>query len=264
MLGREPANLPAMRRHLERAIELDPSFAEALAVLGAIVDGVLEWKWQVAESRCRQAIAMDPRSAHLHNVYGTMLSVLGRDEEAVTTLRRAVELDPLGPLWNACLIQVLMGPRDWDAVFRQTRATLDVAPDYWFALFLAGQAHAACGQFDEAVATSERAVRASGAVPYTVGLLGNVLARAGRRDEALQQLATLQTLAATDYVPAIAVASVYAGLGDRDEAFARLERGLGTPDAMLTYSLTTYPVLDDLRPDPRFKALRRRIGLDAA
>ena len=59
---------------------------------------------------------------------------MGRHDEAVATYRRAIECDPLGPLWNACCIQALLGKRDWEAALRQTQSTLDVAPEYWFAL----------------------------------------------------------------------------------------------------------------------------------
>ena len=192
ILGREPADLRTMRTHLETAIRLDQDQADADAVLGAIVEGVVEWNWPPAESGCQKAIALNPRSAHVRNVYGVLLGVIGRHEESILMFRRAIELDPLGPLWNACLIQALLGNRDWDGALQQTRATLDVAPDYWYALQLAGQAHAASGHLGEAIATFERAVRASADVPYTIGLLGNALARAGRLDEALQQLAKLR------------------------------------------------------------------------
>ena len=230
-------------------------------MLGAIVDGVVEWHWQPAESRCQKAIALNPRSPHLHNVYGVLLGVIGRHEESIAMLRRAIELDPLGPLWNACLIQALLGNRDWEGALQHTRATLDVAPDYWYALQLAGQAHAASGHLSEAIATFERAVKTSAEVPYTIGLLGNALARAGRLDEALQQLAKLRARAESHYVPAVALAYVHAGLDQLDEAFTLLERALDAHDFWLTYSLTVFPELDDLRPDPRFTELVRRIGL---
>ena len=261
ILGREPADLRTMRTHLETAIRLDQDQADAHAVLGAIVEGVVEWNWPPAESGCQKAIALNPRSAHVRNVYGVLLGVLGRHEESIAMFRRAIELDPLGPLWNACLIQALLGNRDWDGALQQTRATLDVAPDYWYALQLAGQAHAASGQLDEAISTFERAVRASAEVPYTIGLLGNSLARAGRRDEASQQLEKLRARAESHYVPAVALAYVHAGLDQLDEAFSLLERALDAHDFWLTYSLTVFPALDDLRPDPRFTELVRRIGL---
>ena len=186
ILGREPFEVARTRPLFETAIRLDPNLADAHAVLGAIIDGILEWSWPLAESRCQQAIALDPRSAHIRNVYGLMQSVMGRHDEAVATYRRAIELDPLGPLWNACLIQALLGKRDWEEALRQTQVTLDLVPEYWFALHLAGQAHVALGQWDEAIGKFERAVRSSGEVPYVIGLLGNALAKAGRRDEALQ------------------------------------------------------------------------------
>ena len=261
MLGREPSDLRTMRAHLETAIRLDPDLADAHAVLGAIVDGVVEWNWASAEAGCERGISLNPRSAHLRNVYGVLLGVIGRHEESIAMFRRAIELDPLGPLWNACLIQALLGNRDWDGALLQTQATLDVAPDYWYALQLAGQAHATSGDLGEAITTFEHAVKASADVPYTIGLLGHALARAGRRDEAIQQLAKLRARAESHYIPALALAYVHAGLDQLDEAFDCLERSLDAHDFWLTYSLTVFPVLDDLRPDPRFAALVRRIGL---
>ena len=261
VLGREPFDLPRTRPLFETAIRLDPNLADAHAVLGAIIDGVLEWNWPLAESRCQHAIALDPRSAHICNVYGLMQSVMGRHDEAVATYRRAIELDPLGPLWNACMIQALLGKRDWAAALQQTQVTMDLVPEYWFALHLAGQAHLALGQWDDAISKFERAVRSSGEVPYMIGLLGNALAKAGRRDEALLQLAQLRLRAESHFVPAAALAYIHAGLGERNEAFALLERSLGSGDYWTIYSITNFVVLDDLRPDPRFQALVQRLGL---
>ncbi len=175
--------------------------------------------------------------------------------------RRAVELDPFHPVWNAFLVEGFLGQRDWAEALGQADTTLQMAPEYWFALQFAGQAHGALGQWDEAIDKYERAVRSSGEVPYVIGLLGHALAKAGRRDEAHQQHAKLRLRAASHFVPATALAYVHAGLGERDEACAMLERALGTPDYWPIHSLTNWPVLDDLRPDPRFQALVRRIGL---
>jgi tetratricopeptide (TPR) repeat protein len=155
----------------------------------------------------------------------------------------------------------LTAKRDWEAVLRDVRATLELVPDYWFAHLFEGMAWAASGHLAEATAAFERSVRASAEVPCTIGHLGNALARAGRRDEAQQQLDRLRDHAASHYVPAMALAYVHAGLEQRDEAFALMDRAYDAHDGWLTYSLTFFPTLDNLRPDPRFQELRRRIGL---
>jgi len=260
MLGRHPPDLVKMRVELEAAIRHDPNLADAHAVLGT-VEAVYEWNWASAESRFQTAVALDPRSAHVRNVHGLFLGIMGRYDEALATYRRAMELDPLGPLWNACFAQALLGARDWEGARRQAGATLDLAPDYWFALQIAGQASVASGDLAGAVATFERAVTASAEAPYAVGLLGNALARAGRRDDALQQLAVLQARAESHYVPTLAVAFIHAGLDQWDEAFALIEGAREAHDPWLSQSLTLNATLDPLRSDPRFQGLRRRINL---
>ena len=260
-LGREPVNKPRMRKHFETALRLDPDLPEAHAVLGGIVEGLHGWNWPFAESQCRRAMELSPRSAHVNLVYGLVLTFTGRASEAVERLRSAVELDPLNPVNNACLIQGFLAARDWEAALRQLRATLDVAPDYWTALAWGGAAWIPTGRVADAIASFERAVAASSEVPATIGLLGHALARAGRRDEAMRQLERLRDRAASQYVPSMAMAYVHAGLGQLDEAFALMHRAYDEHDGWLTFSLTSSPTLDDLRPDPRFADLRRRIGL---
>jgi serine/threonine-protein kinase len=261
LLGREPANLAEMRARVETALRLDPGLGDAEAMLGAIVDGVYEYDWRSAERRCQKAVASNPRAPHALNLFGILLSVLGRHEESHVMFRRSIGLDPLSPTWNVCFLQSLLGARDWDAVFRQSDVSQELAPGFWFALQLTGQAQAATGRVDEAIATFEDAVRASAEAPYAIGLLSNALAKAGRRGEAVGLLSRLSTRAETQYVPNVALAFAHEGLGQVDEAFALLDRAVGAHDPWLTYTLTDFAALDALRPDPRFTSLRRRIGL---
>ena len=259
-LGREPVNLPGMRTLLEAALRLDPDLAEAYAVLGGIVDGVCGRQWSSAEALCRKAVAMNPRSATVHQAYGAMLWAVSRYDEAVELIGRSVAIDPLFPLGNATLAQALVAQGDWDSALRQVQVTLDVIPDYWYALLAQGQARMASGHLEEAVASFERSVRTSGGLPYVVGQLGNALARAGRRDEALRQLELLRTRAASQYVPAMALAYVHAGLEERDQALALLNQAADAHDPWVTWG-GCFPALDPLRSDPGFKAFRRRLGL---
>ena len=175
--------------------------------------------------------------------------------------RRAVALDPLALLWNANLAQAYLGARDYEAVREHVRITLDIAPDYWFAHLFDGLALGALGRWTDAVAACERAMKASGDLAYAVAHWGWALARAGRPEEARDQLRQLQRRAQSGRIPALCEACIHAGLGETDEAFEALERAWRDHDSWLSYLLTSYPTLDSLRPDPRFDDLVRRIGL---
>ena len=260
-LSRGLPDLPKARTHLETALRLEPAMAAAHAVLGGIVEGIHEWNWPSAESRCRKALALNPRSAHVQFIHGVVRAVTGDYEASFERMRRAVELDPLNPFLNTGLLQNFVARRDWEGALRQARATLDLAPDYWFALCFTGQAWAASGHLDEAIAAFEQGVASSDGVPWMIGLLGNALAKSGRRDEARRQLDTIHERATSGFVSPLGVALVHAGLDQRDEAFASLEHSLDVREHLLPFFLSYCPTLDDLRPDPRFTELRRRIGL---
>ena len=252
-----------VRTHLEAALELDPNLADAHAVLGAIVEGTIEWNWSAAESRCRQAVALNPRAEHSRQLLGLVLMLIGRHEESLEENQRAVDLDPLNPVWNVSLLMALVAMRDWQGGRRQARSTLDLAPDHWFALCFSGQVSAATGHLEEAIVAFERGVASSGGASIMVGLLANALAKAGRREEASKQLEALLDRTKSSYVSPIALALAHEGLGTdhRNHALAVLERGLEVRDFWLSIFLRISPMLDDLRPDPRFADLLRRIGL---
>ena len=104
---------------------------------------------------------------------------------------------------------------------------------------------------------------ASAEVPYTIGLLGNALALAGRRDEALERLASLEVRALSQYVPPLAMAFIHAGLDQRREAFSLMEQSYEIREPWLSQSLSVNATLNPLRSDPRFQDFRRRINLPA-
>ena len=158
-------------------------------------------------------------------------------------------------------MQSLVAVRDWDGAVRQAHATLDLAPQYWFALCFGGQAHLASGRLDDAIAMFERGVTSSGEAGYMVGLLGHALARAGRRDEAREQLEWLRDRANSQYVAPLSFALVEAGLDQRDDALDSMARAIDLHDPWVAFFMEICPAFDDLRSDPRFADLRRRVGL---
>ena len=98
-----------------------------------------------------------------------------------------------------------------------------------------------------------------GCVQVNVGRLGLVYAVTGRRAEALEELRILAELAAEGYIPPLAFAEIHAGLGDKDEAFTWLDRAIKERDCHVVF-LRSSPTFDELRADPRFEELLRRIG----
>ena len=261
-LGPVQADATKVRTHLEAALRLDPNLADAHALLGAVVEGTIEWNWASAESRCRKALTLNPRAEHSHQLLGFLLTVIGRYEESLEENQRAVDLDPLNPFYHMSLLMALVGMRDWEGALRQARTTLDLAPDYWWALCFAGQVWLAKGHLGEAITAFERGVASSGGVAIMIGLLANALAKAGRRDEARERLQALLDRTKSQYVPPVALALAHEGLGTdhRDRALAALERGVEVRDFWLSIFLSASPVMDNLRSDPRFQALLKKMN----
>ncbi len=259
--GERPPDVRRMRSHLETALRLEPGLAEAHALLGAIVDGLYGWNWESAVSRCQKAVTLNPRSAHVAFLHAFPLAFTGRYEEMLLANRRAIELDPLNPFFSGGLVQGYLATRDWDGAIRHTYATLDLAPDSWYALCFGGQACVASERLDEAIDMFERGVTSSEGAAYMIGLLGHALARAGRGDEARQQFDVLRDRATRQYVPPLAMALIQAGLDQPDEAFSSLSRAVDVHEAWLSLFVAISPTMDELRPDPRFADLRRSVGL---
>ncbi len=130
-------------------------------------------------------------------------------------------------------------------------------PDYANAHIYLGFAHAAKGQYAEAVAAYQKDISLNGETTSTMCYLGYALAKSGRRDEAL---AVLDKLKATkEYVSPAELAILHDGLGDKEAALDALERAYEARDPQMQYLKA--PWYDALRTDPRFQDLMRRVGL---
>ncbi len=134
---------------------------------------------------------MDPRHPHICQVYSLCLAMQNRFEEAIAARKRAVELDPWMPFWNSMLACIYMCSRRHHDAVAQAGATLDLVPNFWWARVWGGLSLAALGRLTEARAALEQAVAESHGMPYAIGWLGFVLARAGLRDAADAQLHVL-------------------------------------------------------------------------
>jgi DNA-binding winged helix-turn-helix (wHTH) protein/TolB-like protein/Flp pilus assembly protein TadD len=252
--------MPLARAAALRALEIDESLAEAHASL-AHVKTNYEWDWAEAERLSRKAIALEPGYATAHQWFGIhYLAPMGRLEEAIGETRRARQLDPLSPVFNAFVGAALYFARRHDEAIDECRKTIDLHPDFGVAHWYLGRAYLQQGRHQEALAELRKAVTLSGGSPLMKGTLGVGYAVAGDRAAAERTRDELEKLRAESYASALDLAGIQAALGDRESAFRWLDQAAAERAFHLIY-LKVWPELDPLREDPRFDALIRRLGL---
>ena len=246
------------REAATKALELDDTLAEAHNALAAVKENY-DWDWPGAEQEYRRAIELNPGYATAHQWYGVMLSWLGRHEEALAEIKRALQIDPLSLIINTVSGWVLMRAGQDDLAIEQLHKTLEIDPNFAPAHNGLGTAYLRKGEFAEAIAEFQTATTVSpGITGYQAGL-GNAYGRAGKSAEARKLLSELEEQSKQRYVSSCDIAVIYAGLGEKDQAFAFLEKAYEQRDRKLVYILAFFH--DPLRSDPRFTDLLRRVGL---
>jgi eukaryotic-like serine/threonine-protein kinase len=245
------------REEATRALELDDTLAEAHTAL-AEVKTDYERDWPGAERGLRRAIELNPGYATAHQWYGELLSELGRHEEALAETKQALLLDPVSLIINTVDGKYLLYAGQDDSAIEQLRKTLEMDANFAYAHYILGEAFVRKGAFAEAIAEIQRATTLSPNITLYKGGLGYAYARAGRSAEARKLVSELKELSKRRYVSSWDFALIYAGLGEKDQAFAFLEKAY---EQHVVMWWNRSPLLDPLRSDSRFQDLQRRIGL---
>ncbi len=258
----EPSHeaMPRAKAAALKALAIAPSLAEAHVSL-AHIHGNYEWDWTAAEREWRQAILLDPEYATAHQWYAVhYLTPTGRLDEALAEARRAQQLDPVSPVFDAFVGATLLFARRYDEAIEDCRKTIDLYPEFGVGHWYLGRAYLQKGLFREALAELRDAERLSGESPLMQGTLAFAYAASGDRAKAREMLAELMRLRAEHYASALDLAMTHAALGEREEAFRWLDEA-ATEHAFHLVYLKVWPELDVLRSDPRFAEMVRRIGL---
>ena len=253
--------LPRAHAAAEHAVRADPNLAEAQTSM-AMVQFWEGWDVPASEAAFRRAIALDAGYELAYRTLGMVLAHAGRHAEAKAMIQRSRELEPLIPMSYALSSHVAYLGGDNAEAVSFARQAIVIDPEFWIGHFLLGEALERVGSSDPALEELAAGARLSGGNSKALALRGYVLARLGRAKEAREVLSTLETAARVRYVPPYASALVHAGLGEKDAAFAGLDRAYDVRDVHLVY-LPTDPKWDDLRSDPRFRALLERCRLVA-
>ena len=240
----------------KKALELDDSLAEPHASLGLIATEELEVHRGVSE--LERAVQLNPNYATAHHWLSLAFTALGQSDRSIKELKRAVELDPLSMVINADLSIGYIYARRYDEAEAQARKTLEIDPGSFLAHYYLGMALQLKGRLKEAIPEFQKAVDVNHD-PYSTSMLIQGYARNGQTDEARKLLAQLNEMAKSAEVPEYAFALAYTSLGDKDRAIAALEHAFAGGNNSYLFLLPGDPLLDDLRGDPRFEALVRKI-----
>jgi TolB-like protein/tetratricopeptide (TPR) repeat protein len=236
---------PEARAAALQALTYDESLGEAHVSLAR----VLMWTdadWETAEKELNRSRTLTPQYAEAYQLMALILAFRGRNAEAAIELERALDLDPLSPKVHNVHATLLLFARDYLNAIRAARRAVELDPLFMPGERTLGRALVLSGKFDQGIATLWGPTKD----PWA-------LAMAGRTDEARR---ALDELLLNGWVPeSLDVARVYAALGDRDQAFHWLDR----VTERVRIANIIGPEWDKLRPDPRYAAMLKKIGLAA-
>jgi len=240
-----------------KALEIDQNLPEAHAALALIVQNY-DWDWQTAEKEFRRAIELNPNYATAHHWYAEHLMWRGRFDAALQESERARQLDPLSLIIAADNGAILYFSRQYDSAIQKWHSVLEMDPDFPRAHLIMA-AYVEKGMFAEALADANLH-RPSINAPWYWAYRAKIHGRAGRKIDAQRALDELLRLNRRKPIDPWVIADAYAGLRDKNQALAWLEKAYAQHSNELV-SLKVNPGFDPLRSDPRFQYLLRRIGL---
>ena len=249
--------MPLALSAARKALELDDSLAEAHASLGFCLEG-FNWDFAAADKEFHRAIELNPGYATAHHWYAWHLSLIGQNREAIAEMKKAQSLDPVSPVVNADLAELLLISHLPDESIEQSRKTIEMNPGFASAHNQLALAYIQKQMFDEAIVELNEAIKLSGDNPIFLANLARAYAESNRREKAAKLLNNLKKRSVPSSPLATEIAMIYTALGDKDQAMAWLEKGY---EERFNPGVLERPCFDRLRSDPRFQNLMRLIGL---
>ena len=251
---------PKAEEAAAKALQLDETLSEAHASL-AFISYRYNWKWPEAEREFKRSIELNPNYGTAHQWYSAFLAASGRHNEAVAEARRAHELEPFSLPINADLVRHLYYARQYEEATKEARKLLEMDESASRAHVELGQILEQQGKFDEAIAELQKAASLSDNSVSALTSLGHAYALAGKKGDAQKIIKRLEELSREHYVSPYHTAVIYAGLGEREQALAWLERARDERFNWIPF-IQVDPLFDNLRSEPKFKNLVQSIGLN--
>lgn len=249
---------PTAKEAATRALQMDDSLAAAHATLGFIYF-YYEWNPAASSKEFLRAFAENPDYAMAHSWYGESLAATGQYPQAMAEAGRAMQDDPLSLIIGSNAGWTFALAHHYDQAVDTLKKTIDVDANFPRTHFRLGQVYEMRSQYALAIPEFENAVRLSGGDPYYAGALGHAYAASGNTSQARAVLQNLQSRVGRQYVPPYAIALIYAGLGDKDQAFRWLKSAVQDRSTSMVF-LRSDPEMANLRSDPRFAQLSRALN----
>lgn len=240
------------------AVKLDDGLAEAHSALASAYS--LQWKWDESEREFQRAVVLNPRYARAYHTQAFAFMIKGRFEESLASIDRAAELDPLNLVISTDKANLLLAAGRTDEAFKQWERTFSIDPNFVMAREHRLVAYEFVG--NDAAAIDEKAaiMQSRGESKEKIAQMrsiGNSAGFAGIRKREYSEL--LSKIKRGDHVSPVAMANYCSLLGNRDEAFAWLEKAFRERSAEIV--LIVSPEFSGIHNDPRYNELLSRIGL---
>jgi tetratricopeptide (TPR) repeat protein len=218
-----------------------------------------EYDWAEAESEFKRAIELNPKYANAHQWYSRLLLAVSQFDRSLAEVKMALEIEPFDLGNNLQLGWYLFYTRRYEQAVAQCKETINLHSNSWAAYLLLGMAYEQLENFPATLSELQTAHRLEH-TPLALGILGHAYGVAGQEGEARKVLDELNLNAKERYVPPYSYALIHTALGEKDLAFEWLEKAYEYRNEWLVW-MKVDPELDNLRSDPRFTKLVKRIGL---
>ena len=255
---RSDESFPKARSTALQALELDDTLAAAHNALAA-VRILYDWDWAGAEAECRRAIELNRADPGPYVNLADYLSIQGCHEQAIPIFHQALAMDPISRVYLGHFGLILYRARQYDQAIKQCRKALELDPNYANAMWFMALSLEKNGQLADAISVLEKAVEVSGGGSHYKALLGRAYGLAGEQQLGLDILEELESRRGTEYVSPFDLALIRFGVGDRALGLQLIEEAY--VQRVFRLVELTWPMFDDIRSDPRFEAIVRRIGL---
>ncbi len=251
---------PLAQAAANKALDIDSRLAEVHTSLASLLM-LNTWDWENSEKEFKFAIELNPHYATAHHWYSQWLLCMGKLEEALETVSRAAELDPISQAILKDKGLAFYYNRLYDRTIEMGRRTLELDPNYAGGHRLLSLAYQGKKMFDEAIAENDRWGALTKNQLETSVSLAQLLAASGKKGEASTIVERIEADRLFTENVYRGLALVYVAIGDNDKAFRCLDESYAKREESIL-NLKVDPKVDGLRADPRFIALLRKIGVE--